>query len=94
MGEKSTITVENGKQAIVAYCVGKGLRSEMIDFFSKEWSYKTGDVIAAFMRSSVAPQGLTNDMDTLPDVVLYYDENGVVHETEHTKKIAISGRIK
>lgn len=88
---KSTITVENGKQAIVAYCAKKGLRAEMIDFFSKEWSYKTGNVIAAFIRSDVMPRGLTNDMDTLPTVVLYFDENGVVHETEHTEKIAKKG---
>lgn len=39
-----------------------------------------------------APNGLRNDMETLPDVLLYYDMDGVVHDTEHTRKISIAGR--
>ena len=81
------LNMEQGKRAIVTYCADKNLDAEQIDFFSQEWSIKTGDIIAAFKRSNVEPDGLCNDMETMPYCVLYYDANGVIHETEHTERI-------
>lgn len=69
-------------QALKDYCEGKGYDIGGIDRFSRAW-----DIVAALKEKDIESNGLCNDMETLPDIVLYCDENGVIHETEHTKKI-------
>lgn len=64
------------------YCAQKGYDVDLIDRYDCAW-----DIAAALQNSGVEPDGLCNDMETLPDVVLYYDANGVIHETEHTERI-------
>lgn len=72
-------------QAIEAYCVRNGLVADKIDRFQRVW-----DIVAALKESGVKSNGLCNDMETMPYVVLYYDIYGAVHETEHTHLLKVN----
>lgn len=69
-------------QSLENYCLHNGYDASKIDRYQRAW-----DIFAALKSKNVEPNGLTNDMDTLPDIVLFYDGNGVIHETEHTKDL-------
>lgn len=73
-------------QALRTYCVRNGLEASKIDRFQRLW-----DVVAALKENGVKPNGLCNDMETMPYVVLYYDIYGTVHETEHTHLLKVNG---
>lgn len=73
-------------QSLKDYCLHNGYDANKIDRYQRSWN-----IFAALKSKGVEPHGLTNDMETLPDIVLYCDENGVIHETEHTKKIIKGG---
>lgn len=70
-------------QKMKEYCSQKGYNLNKIDRYDCAW-----DIAAALQNSGVEPDGLCNDMETMPYCVLYYDANGVIHETEHTWRIA------
>lgn len=85
MGKKFRPTEFNMDEAIRAlkdYCLSNGYDINKIDRYQNGW-----DIVAALKENGVEPNGLCNDMETLPHVVLYYDANGIIHETEHTAKI-------
>lgn len=80
------LNMDDAIQALNDYCVRNGYDAGKIDRYQRGW-----DVVAALKENDAKPNGLCNDMETLPYVVLYYDENGAVHETEHTAKISARG---
>lgn len=69
-------------QVMKEYCIRKGYDLDEIDRYSRAW-----DIVAAVKYKDIESDGLCNDIETLPDIVLYYDANGVIHETEHTERI-------
>ena len=75
------IDMEKAKTAIMEYRKEHGLDASKIDGFQKSW-----DSVGALKYKNIKPDGLRNDMETLPDVLLYYDLEGNVHETEYTEK--------
>lgn len=88
--KRMQLSIAEAKNAVQAYCEKNGLDFQKIDYFSLEWSRRTGDVVVAFKRSEMIGLGLVNDIQTLPDPVLYYSEDGIVYETEHTKRLRVN----
>ncbi len=76
-------------QEMKEYCVQKGYDINKIDRYQRAW-----DIVAAAQSKGIEPDGLCNDMETMPYCVLYYDANGVIHETEHTERIRKEGEKK
>lgn len=69
-------------QAMKEYCNQNGYDVDLIDRYERAWS-----IVGALKSKGIEPDGLCNDMETMPYCVLYYDANGVIHETEHTERI-------
>ena len=81
------INMDAAVSAMRDYCRANNLDESAIDGYQRSWA-----VVVAVRNKDIEPNGLCNDIASLPYVVLCYDADGVVHETENTHLIAAGDR--
>lgn len=76
---KPNLNMQLAEKAAKEYCAEHGFDYSRIDRISQAWD----EVLFAVSKKDVIADGLKNDLDTLPDVVLYCGADFCIHETEH-----------
>ena len=86
--KKRMLTYEEAEDFLRSYCEEKGYSYEKLMSPKRGW----GESLGFGVSNGVKPNGLLNDLDTLPLITLVVRRDGegfIAEETEYTKKYLV-----